>query len=365
MERIYNINNSKVTVKFGSIIESKAEIYVSSDDYRLTMGGGISATIRRAAGEEIIIDARKKVPASLGDIVVTTAGQLPQKFIFHAITIDTKMFQNFRGSTSQKEDIQQYIIHHAVKKVFRIMAAMDIRTVAFPAIGAGVAGIPYAKVAKCMGEAFAEALSMTNKSYEVELYLYDRFGKMTLWDYLPFFESFAIANCYNAYSVSHVDEHFDNDYSDVIIKDAREQGKAAQIFISYSRKDKMEIKGICELLNQMNISYWIDVDGTYSGENFKTVIVEAIGNSDLVLFISSANSNASSNVAKEISLADKLKKTILPIKLDNTPYASMIEYDLVGIDYIDYIDRNPATLDKLYKSILGRLTLAKNVRSLG
>lgn len=37
MERIYHINNSKVTIKFGNITESKAEVIVSSDDCFLSL----------------------------------------------------------------------------------------------------------------------------------------------------------------------------------------------------------------------------------------------------------------------------------------------------------------------------------------
>ena len=37
--------------------------------------------------------------------------------------------------------------------------------------------------------------------------------------------------------------------------------------------------------NDMGIPYWIDVDGTYSGENFKEVIVNAIKQSQLVIVL--------------------------------------------------------------------------------
>lgn len=359
MDRTYNINNSQLTIKFGNILDSEADVIVSSDDYRLSMGGGISRMILIGAGPEMKIDAKKKVPASLGDVVVTTAGLLPQKFIFHAITIDRTTLS--RLDETNKDDIQQYIIHHAVKKVFRLMAVLNVNTVAFPAIGAGVAHIPYDKVAKCMGEAFAEALSETNKSYKVELYLYDRYGKMGLWDYMPFFESFAKAEIYDSSNTKIIHEEVENEYNNVIIKKADElNGEVARIFISYSRKDYSKICGICDLLNKMEIPYWIDLDGTYSGENYKAVIVDAIEKADLLLFISSVNSNASSNVAKEISIADKFKKTILPIRIDDTPYSSVIEYDLIGIDYIDYNNRSDS-LEKLRKSILARLLMTQQL----
>ncbi len=72
MNRTYNINNSQLTIKFGNILDAESEIIVSSDDYMLSMGGGISRTIRIGAGDEIRNDAKKKIPASLGDVVVTT-----------------------------------------------------------------------------------------------------------------------------------------------------------------------------------------------------------------------------------------------------------------------------------------------------
>ncbi len=140
--------------------------------------------------------------------------------------------------------------------------------------------------------------------------------------------------------------------------------KKYDVFISYSRKDYNEIYAICDLLNKMEIPYWIDVDGFYSGENFKAVIVDAIEKSDLVLFISSVNSNASYNVAKEISIADKFKKTILPVRIDDAPYSSVIEYDLIGVDYIDYSKRSNESLEKLRKSILARLLISNTLAAL-
>lgn len=354
MEREYKINNSTITIKIGSIIESKAEVIVSSDDYMLSMGGGVSATIRNAAGEDILIDARKKIPAILGDIVVTTAGDLSQKFIFHAITIDGNSLRKFTGSQLQKEELQQSIIFGTIKKAFRLMAALDLDTIAFPAIGAGVACIPYVKVAQCMGEAFAEILTKTNRTYKIELYLYDRFNHMSQWDFLPFFESLAQAKQYSIIKLSTAFISDDEDSMDITINKPN-LNQAADVFISYSRKDIAEVKGICDLLNEMGVSYWIDVNGEYSGKNFKEVIVKAIDEAKLVLFVSSKNSNDSINVAKEINIADSKNKKILPIKLDETPYAPQIAYDMVNIDYVEYHKEHVNTTEKLRRAIASNL----------
>ena len=61
--RKYYYNNSTMTIVFGNILDSKAEVIVSSDDTGISMAGGISGAILKAGGEIIREDAQKKLPA--------------------------------------------------------------------------------------------------------------------------------------------------------------------------------------------------------------------------------------------------------------------------------------------------------------
>jgi O-acetyl-ADP-ribose deacetylase (regulator of RNase III) len=61
--RYYTFEKSRITVVFGDITSSTAQAIVSSDDYYITMGGGVSGAILGRGGQEIMIDAAKKVPA--------------------------------------------------------------------------------------------------------------------------------------------------------------------------------------------------------------------------------------------------------------------------------------------------------------
>jgi O-acetyl-ADP-ribose deacetylase (regulator of RNase III) len=63
--RDYQFGNCTLTLEFGDITSSQADVIVSSDDYMLTMRGGVSAAIRRVGGEAVMIDAAKKTPANL------------------------------------------------------------------------------------------------------------------------------------------------------------------------------------------------------------------------------------------------------------------------------------------------------------
>ena len=105
------------------------------------------------------------------------------------------------------------------------------------------------------------------------------------------------------------------------------------------------------MLKENHIKYWIDKEGIYSSSNYKELIVDAIEFSKAVLFISSINSNASSNVIREIGYAVNKNRPILPLMLDDAPYAKSISLDISDIDQIDF--RNPlASSKKLITSLM-------------
>lgn len=354
----YIFNNSTVRIIFGDIITSKAEVIVSSDDNYLTMGGGVSKVILKAGGSDISHDASKLAPAQLGDALVTTAGNLPQKYIFHTVTLGTTL-----NGIDHNTDVQTYIITHSIKRCFQHLRNLNLTSIAFPCIGAGLARIPYEKVAKCMAKAISRALMSTSKSLSVEIYLLDRYESMTDFEFLPFFEWFA-AYSHLAKKEIEAEENTAQDPSIdsteiEIIDTAGISGKIADIFISYSRKDAKMAKLICGILNEMHISYWIDVDGIYSGNNFKETIVKAINQSKIVLFLSSENSNQSPNVAKEIGIADKYNKIIIPVRLDCSPFNPKLDYDLSGIDAIDFSNVDEKSINKIKNAVLGQIAMSK------
>lgn len=179
--RTYRIGPSKLNLIFGDLTASQSEVLVSSDDYMLTMGGGISAALRRKAGESLVTDAVKKIPARLGDVIVTTAGALPAKHIFHAITIG----DDPRGLSSKA------VITLTTRRCLELTETLSIRSIAFPAIGAGAAGFPYSDVAVHMAEVVTGYLTSSKSAIEVSIYLFDRFRQMHPIDFVHFFEEFA------------------------------------------------------------------------------------------------------------------------------------------------------------------------------
>lgn len=129
------------------------------------------------------------------------------------------------------------------------------------------------------------------------------------------------------------------------------------IFISYSRKDSETVNKFVERFEKEGLRVWIDRDGIESGDAFKHVIVEAIMESSIFLFFSSSASNSSEYTAKEVGFAIKKKKTIIPIKLDSSEYNDEVMFDLVNIDYVDYVDvpKRDVLLGQLVHAIKGKL----------
>lgn len=128
------------------------------------------------------------------------------------------------------------------------------------------------------------------------------------------------------------------------------------IFISYSRRDHPVVETITNVLTEYGYSYFIDREGIFSGDSFASRIVDAIRSSTLLLFISSVNSNESPWISKEIATAIKLKKIVLPIRIDNSDYSPEISFDLSFINYIDLTDHSDASsIKKSLLPAIGRL----------
>lgn len=335
----YHINNSTIRIIFGNIMDSQAEIIVSSDDCYISMGGGVSRAIELQEGTGAIKhDIKNKVPADIGDVIVSTAGTLTQKYIFHAITIGAiSSKQQPAPMLVSKDDVHQYIIGHSIDKCFLLMHAMDLSSIAFPSIGAGAAGIPFNRVANTMSEAIAKNLRKTNKSFSVELYLLDRCGIMKPWDFLPMFEQFSAQEAISKMMNEQANNRLITD--ETIIKKSKENtipNIDKDIFISYSRKDTDTVEFIYEWLENAGYKCWLDIDGMFSGISYKKVIVDAIKRSKVLLFMSSENSNKSRNVISEVSIAMEYGKKVIPIRLDMYPYSESIEYDIINHDYVIY-----------------------------
>lgn len=358
--KTYSINNSTVSLIFGDILESNAEVIVISGSIGLPMRGGLPQYVRNKSGDSVLIDAGKHLDSKLGDVIVTSSGNLPYKYLFHAVTVAnyTQVLPHLSSDESPK--VCEYILGQSISKSLRLLSAMELNYIAFPCLGLGMANMPMDAVAKITAKTICKFLSRTNKSYNVEIYIHDVYEVYSRFDYLPFFEWLATYTHEYGRQLEQVegaDSVIPTNVAGMENELKKIEKRPHKVFFSYSRTDSEKADFLCGALDRWEIPYWIDRDGVFSGSNFKELIVKAISITDIVLFLSSENSNKSLNVAKEISIADQYNKIIIPIRLDSSPMHPKIAYDLAAIDFLDLFSFDEKNISKLKNAILGQLAM--------
>jgi len=121
----------RVVIIHGDITQVEVDALVNPANVQLVMGGGVAGAIRRKGGEEIQREALEKAPVQIGEAVETSAGRLKAKYVIHAPTVEAP------GGRSNPNFVRK-----AVKAAIRKAEELGVRSIAFPAMGAGVGGVP-------------------------------------------------------------------------------------------------------------------------------------------------------------------------------------------------------------------------------
>ncbi len=134
----------------------------------------------------------------------------------------------------------------------------------------------------------------------------------------------------------------------------------ANIFLSHSTIDGELANYICESFESRGLSCWIAPRNIRPGEDWASSITNAISEADVFFILYSKHSIKSSQCAKEIGIADRKKKYIIPYKIDDTEPEGAFDYYLTGCQWF-IID--PSTgeykMDELCDAIKG-VILQKN-----
>ena len=118
----------------GDITQQHVDAIVNAANSRLAGGGGVDGAIHQAGGPEILRETAAKYPegCATGNAVVSTAGNLPARFIFHAVGPIWKGGR--QGEPEQLASACRACLFHAIEH--------HCDSIAFPAISAGAYGYP-------------------------------------------------------------------------------------------------------------------------------------------------------------------------------------------------------------------------------
>ena len=132
-----------IEIHRGDITAFAADAIVNAANSSLMGGGGVDGAIHRAGGRQILIECRDIRRTSLpdglpaGQAIETTAGDLPARWVIHTV-----------GPVWSKSDDRSGILESCYRNSLRVADELGARTVAFPAVSAGVYGWPMADAAR-------------------------------------------------------------------------------------------------------------------------------------------------------------------------------------------------------------------------
>src|SRR5579871_4807781 len=153
----------------GDITRVAADAVVNAANAGLAGGGGVDGAIHRAGGPSIMRELdgiRAKIGhCATGSAVVTSAGNLPAKYVFHAVG------PVYRDGEHQEPEL----LASCYRTCLELAEQHGARTVSFPSISTGIYGYPMDKAAAiAVGEIVRHLQRSGTTVREVILVLYDK-----------------------------------------------------------------------------------------------------------------------------------------------------------------------------------------------
>ena len=120
----------KIVIRQGDLTEMETDAIVNAANNDLILGAGVAGAIRRKGGDEIQRECTAIGSIPVGYAAITTGGKLAAKCVIHAASMQL-------GGRTTAEALRRSTAHS-----LRIAAERGLKTIAFPAVGTGIAGFP-------------------------------------------------------------------------------------------------------------------------------------------------------------------------------------------------------------------------------
>jgi O-acetyl-ADP-ribose deacetylase (regulator of RNase III) len=153
---------AKIKLSQGDLTEVDADAIVNAANNDLILGGGVAGAIRVKGGPTIQEECNRIGAIALGEAAITGAGRLKARHVIHA------------ASMRLGESASEANLRAATRNALRRANENSLKSIAFPAIGTGIAGFPIERCAQVMLEEVHAHLKGSTTLERVDFVLFDR-----------------------------------------------------------------------------------------------------------------------------------------------------------------------------------------------
>src|ERR1700758_407614 len=151
----------RIEIRQGDLTEMDVGAIVNAANNDLHLGGGVAGAIRRKGGPQIQAECNEIGTIPVGGAAITSGGNLKARYVIHAASMQL-------GGRTTAHDLRASTAHS-----LRIAAQKGLKTIAFPAIGTGIAGFPLSECADIMLREVADHLKRPTSVETIYFVLYD------------------------------------------------------------------------------------------------------------------------------------------------------------------------------------------------
>lgn len=161
------ITSNKIEVIKGDITKITVDVIVNAANSSLLGGGGVDGAIHHAGGLAILNECRMIVArqggCKTGEAVITTAGNLPAKFVIHTVG------PVWNGG----QKLEEQKLGNCYRNSLKLAEDNDCKSISFPGISTGVYRFPKNQAAKIAVDTVSEFISLAGKIDKVIFVCFD------------------------------------------------------------------------------------------------------------------------------------------------------------------------------------------------